>query len=121
MAWLTAGDLPTVREYWPTVDEVDPAELVHLLASAQVQCEDFAPTLTTTTTALDGTVTTTTAEPPVNYLKAQAFQARALYRSSIAGSGDQIGGDGFTVTVFPMDWTVKALLRPRRPGSPAIA
>lgn len=108
MAWLIGTeDLATVRAYWPTVDEVDPDELVTLLASAQVQCETFAPAL-----AVD-------ADVPVNYLKAQAFQARALYRSTVVGSGDQ-GGE-FTVTVFPMDWTVKNLLRPRRPGSPAIA
>lgn len=108
MAWLTGtDDVVTVRKFWPTVGDVDPDELVTSLASAQVQCETFAPAL-----ALG-------AEVPVNYLKAQAFQARALYRSTVVGSGDQ-GGE-FTVTVFPMDWTVKNLLRPRRPGSPAIA
>lgn len=40
------------------------------------------------------------------------MQARALYRAGVAGSGENIGEDGFTVTVHPMDWTVKALLRP---------
>jgi len=71
-----------------------------LLAAARTQCEAFAPALE------EGE------DVPENYRLAQALQARALYRSGIAGSGDQIGPDGLTVTVFPMDWTVKRLLRP---------
>lgn len=53
---------------------------------------------------------------PGRFVLAQLLQARALYRSAIAGSNDQIGPDGMSVTVFPMDWTVKNLLRPRRVG-----
>jgi hypothetical protein len=51
---------------------------------------------------------------PERLVLAQVMQARALYRSAVAGSGDRIGPDGMTITVFPMDWTVKNLLRPRR-------
>lgn len=118
MPWLIGDqtDLAQVEQFWPTVAEVDPAALPSLLASARVQCEAFAPSLTTTLE--DGS--TVTAEPPVNYLQAQALQARALYRAGVAGSGDTIGPDGLTVTVYPMDWTVKNLLRPRR-AVPAIA
>jgi len=116
MPWLTGtDDLETVREFWPTVDEVDPAQLPRLLASARVQCEDYAPSLVRTIDGVDVVL-----EPPVNYLQAQALQARALFRSTEAGRGDQLGPDGFAVTVFPMDWTVKLLLRPRR-GVPVIA
>lgn len=47
---------------------------------------------------------------------AQIMQARALYNSVTAGRGDQLGPDGLAVTVYPMDWTVRNLLRPRRVG-----
>lgn len=56
---------------------------------------------------------------PENYVAAQVLQCRALVRAGVVGSGDQTGGYGETVTVFPMDWTVKALLRPRR-GKPYL-
>ena len=100
--WLSAGNITEVRGYWPGVDEVDLDELALLLASAQVQCAAFAPDL-----GDDVTV-------PANYRHAQVLQARALYRAGMAGSNDQIGLDGQSVTVFPMDWTVKLLLRPKR-------
>lgn len=100
--WLDAGNITEVRGYWPGVDEVDLGELALLLASAQVQCAAFAPDL-----GDDVTV-------PANYRHAQVLQARALYRAGMAGSNDQIGLDGQSVTVFPMDWTVKSLLRPKR-------
>ena len=100
--WLDAGNITEVRGYWPGADEVDLDELALLLASARVQCAAFAPDL-----GDDVTV-------PANYRHAQVLQARALYRAGMAGSNDQIGLDGQSVTVFPMDWTVKSLLRPKR-------
>lgn len=100
--WLDTGNITEVRGYWPGVDEVDLDELALLLASAQVQCAAFAPDL-----GDDVTV-------PANYRHAQVLQARALYRAGMAGSNDQIGLDGQSVTVFPMDWTVKSLLRPKK-------
>ena len=109
MPWLIGkDDVDEVRQFWPTVDEVEPDALVVLLASDQVQCAAFAPAL-----AVDALV-------PVHYLQAQALQARALYRSTHANTQDGIGAEGFTVTVFPMDWTVKNLLRPKT-AVPVIA
>lgn len=109
MDWLTVtSDIPT---YWPLCpfdveDEGDAAELTALLAVAQAQCEAFAPALA------EGDVV------PERYRMAQAMQARALQRSGTVGSGDQFGAEGFTVTIWPMDWTVKALLRPA--GKPVV-
>lgn len=99
-----------VRPYWSTVDEVDPEALVPLLAAAADQCAAFAPPPPLPAPA----------PLPGAWLLAQAMQARALYRSGTAGGSDQYGTGEFTVTVFPMDWTVKALLRPKR-GKPVIA
>lgn len=47
-----------------------------------------------------------------NYKLAEIYQARALQRAGWVGTGDQAGMDGFGVTVYPMDWNVKRLLRP---------
>lgn len=104
--WLSTGQ--DLLDRWPgAADEADEFTLEALLAAARTQCEAFAPKL-----GWDEPV-------PAHYLMAQAMQARALWRAQKVGSGDQIGGDGMTVTVFPMDWTVKALLRPKK-GVPTV-
>lgn len=107
MPWLTAKDEKT-SELWPGAFDLTESELETYLEAARVQCEAFAPALPENT------------EPPANYILAQALQARAIARATIAGSGDTLGGYGDTVTVFPMDWTVKNLLRPKK-GRPIIA
>lgn len=106
--WFTEDDLEDVRHYWPGVDEVFPDGLGVLLASARIQCEAYAPALA------EG------AGVPDNYRHAQTLQARALWRAGEARTADNMGGaEGMTVTVFPMDWTVKRLLRPQR-GRPRV-
>lgn len=88
---------------WPDGADLDGDTAEMFLASARAQCVAFAPAPTGTEDA----------PVPQAYRLAQVMQARALWRSGKSGSNDQIGGDGFTVTVFPMDWTVKRLLRPQ--------
>jgi hypothetical protein len=46
--------------------------------------------------------------------RAQRMQARALVRATYSGDEGRTGLDGIEIVTFPMDWTVKALLRPRR-------
>lgn len=105
--WLTPTDDDLV-ELWPgSVDLSEDALATHLDA-ARTQCEDFAPTLA------EGTPV------PSAWRLAQALQARALARAGIVGTDNQTGIYGEGVTVFPMDWTVKALLRPKR-GKPVVA
>lgn len=109
-SWLTGGtfgDLDIVRAYWPSVDEVPEDALPLLLASAKDQCAAYA------TTLAEGE------DVPNRYRHAQVLQAKALWRSSNAGTDGNLGADGMTVTVFPMDWTVKRLLRPQR-GVPHV-
>ena len=104
----------TDLEDW--ADRPDEPALSRYLTAAHRQCLDFLPY---TTATVDGVTTETTVVPdpvPANFVLAQIMQARALYRSVLSGSGDAIGADGMAVTVFPMDWTVKNLLRPRRVG-----
>lgn len=105
VGWVWTED---VRAQWADAP-LDDQDLADLLSAAYEQCAAFAPVLTAEQIA----------SPPANYKLAQVMQARALYRSLKAGSGDTMGDDGMTVTVFPMDWTVKNLLRPKR-GLPRV-
>ena len=79
-----------------------------LLLSAFNDCAEFASTK----------VLPTEVEKAAAYRTAQLLQARARQRSTVAGGENQVGSD-FPVTVFPMDWSVKSLLRPR-PGIPGM-
>lgn len=122
--WLTPAEA-SESPYWPQNDLLE-VELNSLLTSARVQCEEYAPAVRyaegvagaqVTTADADGVVTD--AVVPENWRQAQALQARALWRSSIAGGNDQIGAEGLTVTVFPLDWVVRRLLRPQK-GVPTL-
>lgn len=99
-------DPGALADYWPMAEsEADGYPLLLLLTAARQQCEAFAPELAPG------------ADVPESWRLAQAMQARALWRSQTVGSGNSYGSE-LTVTVFPMDWTVKLLLRP--PGRPRV-
>jgi hypothetical protein len=100
--WLT---LEQARQMWPQAPD-DDVTLHMLLESAKVSCIAFAPVLA------EG------AGVPVNYRQAQFQQARSSWLAMASTTDSQVGGDEFTVTVFPLDWHVKQLLRPR--GIPVI-
>lgn len=94
--WVSTTD-PYMIELWPDAPSEATTEL--LLAAAQEQCEQYAPT--------------PVPDPvPARYKQACVLQARATWRSTQAGPGDNLGGDGFTVTAYPMDKTIRSLLRP---------
>lgn len=94
-----------VMAFWPECT-LQPQETEGLILAAHAQCVAFAPALPAEVTQI-----------PANYRMAEVLQARALYRAG-ASSQDQFGVDGATVTVFPMDWQVKSLLRP--PSAPRV-
>lgn len=100
-------DVALIEDLWPDVPLATDTRDTLLLAAFN-DCAEFAST----------TVLPTEAEKAASYRTAQIMQARARQRSFVAGSGDQLGTD-FPVTVFPMDWSVKSLLRPR-PGIPGM-
>lgn len=105
MTWIIDGSDPRLPALWPAAAEdyePDDPGLVAAFDVARIQCEAFAPRLGNPN------------NPPANYVWAQAQQARALTRAGVVGSGDQAGNYGDTVTVFPMDWSVKNALRPKR-------
>ena len=107
MGWIVYADDPRLKTLWPGSQDEDSDDIEFPLYCSRIQCEAFAPAIP------EGQ------EAPENYVAAQVLHARSLVRSGIAGSGDTTGIGTETVTVFPMDWTVKQLLRPRR-GRPRI-
>lgn len=111
VGWL---DTDEVREQWADAPLEDD-ELVNVLGAAWEQCAAYAPeAVGITVLPLD------LALVPEAYKRAQLMQARSLYRAMLTGGNDTMGTGEFGVTVFPMDWTVKALLRPKR-GFPVLA
>lgn len=99
--WITDPDDPRLGVLWPGSVDQTVDDLAFVLNVARIECEEFAPAL-----AEDVPV-------PDNWVAAQIMQARALVRAGVVGAGDRMGVEE-GVTVFPLDWTVKQLLRPRR-------
>ena len=95
--WLT---LEQARVLWPQAPDED-AVLFMLLESAKAACIAFAPVLPA------GMIV------PVSYRQAQFQQARASWLAMSATMDASVGDNDFAVTVFPLDWNVKQLLRPK--------
>lgn len=96
--WLT---LEQARLQWADAP-LDDLLLYQILETAKAQCVAYAPAL------LLG------APIPVTYVQAQLLQARAIFSSVIANQQDNVGVEGFQVRVFPLDFTIRAMLRPKR-------
>jgi hypothetical protein len=110
IGWVNTDDESLVEEWRDMPD--DPVVAERYLRSAYEQCVDFLPHK-----RVDGVLAPVVPDPvPERFRLAQILQARALYNSVIAGPGDSMGADGQSVTVFPMDWSVKNLLRPKSVG-----
>jgi hypothetical protein len=102
--WLT---LAMARRLWPDAPRDDVA-LFLLLDTARVACEAYAP-------ALDVGVAF-----PSNYLEAQLAQARSVWNlMQTAPQTDAIGYDQTAVRVYPLDYNVRQLLRPKT-GKPVM-
>lgn len=109
-AWIVVEDsdgwvtLDLARQEWAQAPDSD-ALLFSLLDAAHTAVVAFAP-------AMDGPV------PPA-YRRAQLMQARAVWTASSATTGERVGDEEYSVTVWPLDWNVKQLLRPKH-GVPVI-
>ena len=104
MTWLDLNDpedQDLLATLWADSAGLDQASLTVLLTASFVQCAEFV-----------GFEVIPEGTDPQRFKLAQLMQARALHRSTVAGSNNQFGAE-FPVTVFPMDWTVKTLLRPK--------
>jgi len=95
----------SARDAWVDALNINDDQLEDLLAVARIQCEAYAHTY-------EGVA-------PVNYRQGQIMQARNLWQSIKSDPGGNIGPDGMAIPTFPLDWVVKAVLRPKR-GRPSF-
>ena len=97
MSWVDiTTDVELLDVQWADRPDVE-AVVQDLLDAAHIQCQKFLGAEPATVTA--------------NLKLAEMLQARALHRSGYVGTGNAAGSE-FPVTIFPMDWNVKRLLRP---------
>ncbi len=104
MQWILNGSDERLEDLWPGYVDLTDAGLALVLAAAAEACEAFQP---------KAAQANADDELPAGYVVAQALHAKALTRAGFVGGADQVGFPGEGVTVWPMDWQVKALLRPR--------
>lgn len=106
VGWVDVDALldPDTAADW--IDTVSVEDLIEALDVAHDHCLDF----------LNGRIPRPRPDgrPRARLVMAQKLQARALLRASYVGTDNEVGLDGMAVTVYPMDWTVKNLLRPKR-------
>lgn len=87
---------------WPDSAALEDDRLHVLLETAKRECLAYAPLPA-------GLV------PPVSYREAQLLHARNRNAAGrIDPSNGDAGGDGFALSAFPLDWTIRQLLRPQR-------
>lgn len=102
IGWVDPAPLVESKAWADSADEA--GDLDDALLAAHGQCVDF----------LNGRTVPRGPEEAARWRLAQVMQARALIRAQTTGANDTQGMDGMSVTVFPMDWTVKNLLRPKK-------
>lgn len=103
MAWT----LDALREVWREAPDDD--ELLTLyLTTAEEQVTEFAPADFET-------------EHEERFLLAVLLQLRNLWNANkVDPASGGYGDEGFSFTAFPMDWSVKNIIRPKR-AVPVIA
>lgn len=102
VSWTTPAEAKAV---WADARSFPDADLQKLLNSAHKDCFKFLD-------PIDG-IDPEPADADDSMKLAEIYQARARYQAiKAAGQGNAVGVEGMTVTVFPLDWQVKQLLRP---------
>lgn len=99
--WYT---LEAARADWSSAPE-DDARLFDLLETARGQVVAYAPP---PADPLE--------PPPPAYRQAQLMQARNIWNAAQTDpSATTYGGEGFSAPVYPLDWSVRQMIRPRTP------
>lgn len=98
-------DAESITDVW--LDAPDEPQLSLIVEAALIQVQEYAPALP------DG------GGIPANYRQAQVMQTRNLWNATRVDAGGGSGDGDFIIRPFPLDWQVKALLRPKR-GVPVI-
>lgn len=103
--WHTAD---TVRAEWPDAVQIDDGLLEQLVVVAQDAVLAYAPDLPAFTPTED-----VPDQPiPDRYRVAQLIQVKNVWNAAIATASGDYGGDTYAIQPRPLDWHVKALLRP---------
>ncbi|MEU4361202.1 hypothetical protein [Promicromonospora sp. NPDC023987] len=105
MTWLTDAQ---VIALWADAANLDPDVLALLLESAYDDCVAYLPDMEIEPDPI-----------PKSWMLAQAYQAKSRYNALLAGSDGSVGTPENGLTLFPLDWQVKQLLRPKR-GRPTF-
>lgn len=122
--------LSSARNEWPDAPEND-VQLFTLLSISKQQVAAYAPTVEANEVLVAGGLTPDPDHPglwiigstsllgsgpvPMNWKQAQLLQSRNNWNASKVDAGNgQIGTDTFVIRPFPMDWTVKNTIRPKR-------
>lgn len=103
--WST---LDAARNGWPDAEALDDVTLWELLQVARHQVLEYARHIP------DGDVI------PLSYVRAQVMQSRNILNAARVDAA--AGGDGegsFMLRPYPLDWTIKQLVRPRA-GKPVV-
>lgn len=103
--WLT---LAMARQLWPDATAIPDLPLWFILESAKAASVAYAPALPVG------------APIPPNWVQAQLSQARAVWNlMQTAPQSDLIGYDQSAIRVYPLDYNVRQLLRPKS-GKPVM-
>ena len=113
MYWHTPQ---TVIDEWEDGDQVPHFLLPQLVVAARDAVIAYAPALPP---LAEGEIEEMRDNVPDRYRVAQLIQIRNLWNASLATGNGDLGGDTYSFTPRPLDWHVKALLRPAR-GRPRV-
>ena len=102
-------NLDQTRGMWSGANQMTDELLWDALNLSKQQVLEFAPAL-----ADDAPI-------PDSYRSAQWKQAKNLWNANKANpsSGDTGDPDGFSLTIYPLDWQIRQILRPKR-GVPVV-
>jgi hypothetical protein len=108
--WLSLDD---ARRLWPDAPDDDVA-LFMLLESARIAVVSYAPAIPIPAPPAIPVI-------PVNYLQAQLAQTRAIWNMAQTSPQalDAIGFDNYAIRVYPLDYNIRQLIRPRS-GRPVL-
>lgn len=117
MSWNT---LTEAKAMWADAPNLGDTVLQLLLDSAHNDCFRYLDPLDGLDPLRPGADPAPTADLTASLKLAEVYQARARYQAIKSAGNNQVGQDGMTVTVFPLDWQVQQLVRPKD-GRPSIA
>lgn len=101
MAFNGWMDLDTARAWWSDAP-ADDAMLYMILRNARTAIEAWAPKLPADSPA-----------PPAHYTQGQLLQAQAIATLGQTNPQEEVGFEQMSTRVYPLDWNIKQLVRPR--------